>query len=148
MSFDELESVEIVESDITDNTIKVGSGCQWRGTGKEPQWHNLKCTKVYDHILRHHGSRLKLSEIKGRIASSNQDQGQWLNDNDIILSEKVTPKYSGRYIIDFNRPIGKVHHQDGTITENVTRINIKRKPDGTLRYAYPVTKSYTLRREI
>jgi hypothetical protein len=37
---------------------------------------------------------------------------------------------------------------DGTMTENVTRINIKRKPDGTLRYAYPVPETYTLRREI
>lgn len=148
MSFDEFESIEIVESEMIDYTIKVGSGCEWQGTGKEPQWHNLKCTKVYDHILRHHGSRLKISEIKGRLASSNRDQGQWLNDDDIILAERITPKYSGRYIIDFKRPVGKVYHRDGTITENVTRINIKRKPDGTLRYAYPVTESYTLRREI
>ncbi len=147
MSFDELESIEIVESDIIDSTIEVGSGCEWRGTGKEPQWNNLKSTKVYDHILRHHGSRLTPSEIKGRMASSNRDQGQWLNDNDIILAEQVTPKYSGRYIIDFKRPVGRVYHLDGTITENVTRINIKRKPDGTLRYAYPVTETYTLKRE-
>lgn len=147
MSFDELESIEIVESDIIDSTIEVGSGCQWRGTGKEPQWNNLKSTKVYDHILRHHGSRLKLYEIKGRMASSNRDQGQWLHDNDIILAEQVIPKYPGRYIIDFKRPVGIVYHRDGTITENVTRINLKRKPDGTLRYAYPVTETYTLKRE-
>lgn len=43
--------------------------------------------------------------------------------------------------------MGSVYHRDGTITENVTRINIKRKPDGTLRYAYPVTDTYTLKRE-
>jgi hypothetical protein len=59
----------------------------------------------------------------------------------------VNSKYSGRYIIDFKRPVGKVYHLDGTITENVTRINIKRKPDGTLRYAYPVAETYTLKRE-
>jgi hypothetical protein len=34
LSFDELESIEIVESDIIDDTIEVGSGCKWRGTGK------------------------------------------------------------------------------------------------------------------
>ncbi|NER19557.1 MAG: hypothetical protein F6J96_02130 [Symploca sp. SIO1C2] len=50
-------------------------------------------------------------------------------------------------IIDFKRPVGRVYHRDGTITENVTRINIKRKLDGTLRYAYPVTDTYTLKRE-
>lgn len=49
MSFDELESIEIVESDIIDNTIEVGSGCEWRGRGKEPQWDNPKSTKAYDH---------------------------------------------------------------------------------------------------
>jgi hypothetical protein len=147
LSFDELESIQIVESDIIDSTIEVGSDCEWRGTGKEPQWNNLKSTKVYDHILRHHGSRLTPSEIKGRMASSNRDQGQWLNDNDIILAEKAIPKYSGRYIIDFKRPVGRVYHRDGTIAENVTRINIKRKPDGTLRYADPVTETYNLRRE-
>jgi hypothetical protein len=148
LSFDELESIEIVEADIIDSTVEVGSGCEWGGTGKEPQWNNLKCTKVYDHILRHHGSRLKPSQIQGRMASINRDQGQWLNDDDIILAEGVTPKYSGRYIIDFTRPVGRVYHRDGTITENVTRINIKRKPDGTLRYAYPVGENYNLRREI
>ena len=59
MSFDELESIEIVESDIIDSTIRVGSGCQWRGRGKEPQWDNPKSTKAYDHIIRHHGTKLK-----------------------------------------------------------------------------------------
>lgn len=148
MSSDELEYIEIVESDIIDDTIEVGSGCEWRGAGSEPQWDNPKCTKVYDHILRHHGSRLKPAQIQGRMASMNRDQGQWLNDDDIILAEQVTPKYSGRYIIDFKRPVGRIYHRDGTITENVTRINIKRKPDGTLRYAYPVEETYNLRREI
>jgi len=88
LSFEELESIQIIESDIIDSTTEVGSGCEWRGTGKAPQSNNLKSTKVYDHILRHHGSRLKLSEIKGRMASSNRDQGQWLNDIDIILANK------------------------------------------------------------
>lgn len=148
MSWDELKSIEIIESDIIDNTIEVGSGCKWQGRGKEPQWDNVKCTKAYDHILRHHGAKLKPSQIKGRMASSNREQGQWFNDNDIILAEQAISKYSGRYILDFKRPVGRIYHRDGSITENVTRINIKRKPDGTLRYAYPVTKSYSLTREI
>jgi len=33
LSFNELEYIEIVESDIIDDTIEVGSGCDWRGTG-------------------------------------------------------------------------------------------------------------------
>jgi hypothetical protein len=106
----ELTFIEIIESDIIDSTIEVGSGYKWTGTGKEPQWDNLKCTKVYDHILRHHGAKLKPSQIQGRMTSMNRDQGQWLNDNDIILAEQATPKYSGRYIIDFKRPVGRVYH--------------------------------------
>jgi hypothetical protein len=31
----ELAFIEIVESDIIDSAIEVGSGCKWRGTGKE-----------------------------------------------------------------------------------------------------------------
>ena len=47
--------VEIVEQDIIDLTIQVGSNCEWIGSGSEPQWDNPKSTKAYDHIERHHG---------------------------------------------------------------------------------------------
>lgn len=145
MSSDELEAIKIVEADVLDDTVKVGSGCEWRGNGQEPQWDNARSTKAYDHILRHHGSQLNPSHLQGRMASSHRDQGQWLKNEDIILAEQVAPKYVGRYILDFKRPVGRVYHQDGTITENVTRINLKRKPDGTLRYAYPVTNLFKLK---
>jgi len=124
----------------------VGSGCQWNGRGVEPQWNNPKCSKVYDHILRHHGPQLQPRHFQGRIASTNTDQGQWLNLQDLVKAEQVTPKHPGRYIIDFQRPLGRVYHADGSITENVTRVNIKRKLDGTLKYAYPVVDNYTLKR--
>ncbi len=72
-----------------------------------------------------------------------------LTSMEIIESDIIDSTIEvGRYVIDFKRPVGRVYHRDGTITENVTRINIKRKPDGTLRYAYPVPETYTLRREI
>ncbi|MBO1350373.1 MAG: hypothetical protein EBE86_024710 [Hormoscilla sp. GUM202] len=124
----------------------MGSGCQWNGRGVEPQWNNPKCSKVYDHILRHHGPQLQPRHFQGRIASTNTDQGQWLNLQDLVKAEQVTPKHPGRYIIDFQRPLGRVYHADGSITENVTRVNIKRKLDGTLKYAYPVVDNYTLKR--
>jgi len=112
----------------------------------EPQWNNPKCSKVYDHILRHHGPQLQPRHFHGRIASTNTDQGQWLNLQDLVKAEQVTPKHPGRYIIDFQRPLGRVYHADGSITENVTRVNIKRKLDGTLKYAYPVVDNYTFKR--
>ncbi|MGK7900046.1 MAG: hypothetical protein AB4352_01280 [Hormoscilla sp.] len=124
----------------------MGSGCPWNGRGVEPQWNNPKCSKVYDHILRHHGPQLQPRHFQGRIASTNTDQGQWLNLQDLVKAEQVTPKHPGRYIIDFQRPLGRVYHADGSITENVTRVNIKRKLDGTLKYAYPVVDNYTFKR--
>ncbi len=140
MSSDELEYMEIVESDIIDDTVEVGSGCEWRGTGSEPQWDNPKSTKAYDHIIRHHGAKLKPSNLQGRASSKNQDQGQWLNDQDWLKLEKLIPKYYGNYTIKFNRPIGRVYHTDGSVTENVIYALIGRNPDGTIKYAYPIVK--------
>ncbi|MDM3847082.1 MAG: hypothetical protein PT116_19140 [Aphanizomenon gracile PMC638.10] len=138
MSSDELEYIEIVESDIIDDTIEVGSGCEWRGTGSEPQWDNPKSTKAYDHIIRHHGAKLKPSNLQGRASSKNQDQGQWLNDQDWLRLEKLIPKYYGNYTIKFNRPIGRVYHTDRSIAENVFYAQIARNADGTIKYAYPI----------
>ena len=138
LSSDELEYIEIVESDIIDDTIEVGSGCEWRGTGSEPQWDNPKSTKAYDHIIRHHGAKLKPSNLQGRASSKNQDQGQWLNDQDWLRLEKLIPKYYGNYTIKFNRPIGRVYHTDRSIAENVFYAQIGRNADGTIKYAYPI----------
>jgi len=138
LSFDELESIEILEADIIDSTVEVGSGCEWGGTGKEPQWNNPKSTKAYDHIIRHHGAKLKPINLQGRASSKNKDQGQWLNDDDWLQAEKLIPKYYGNYLIKFNRPIGRVYHADGRITENVFYAEIGRNADGTVKYAYPI----------
>jgi hypothetical protein len=140
LASDELETIEIVEADIIDSTVEVGSGCIWQGSGKEPQWDNPKSTKAYDHIIRHHASKLKLSNLQGRAASKNQAQGQWLNEQDWVIAEKLIPKYYGQYIIKFNPPIGRVYHPDGGITENVYYLQIGRNADGTIKYAYPVVK--------
>ncbi|MEH2364068.1 hypothetical protein [Nostoc sp.] len=136
--------IEVIQQEITNSNIKVGSGCKWTGKGTEPQWDNPKSTKAYDHIERHHGPRLIAEQLRGRIASTKNYQGQWLNSDDWVKAEKVTPKHSGKYVIDFKRPIGRVYHPDGTITENVTRAFIQRNNDGTLNSGYPVINSFAL----
>jgi hypothetical protein len=141
---DDSPEIEIIEQDIIDLTIQVGSNCEWIGTGSEPQWDNPKSTKAYDHVERHHGPKLKPLRFRGRAASKNQAQGQWLDARNWVKAEQVTPKYPGRYIIDFKRPIGRVYHPDGTVTENVTRAFIRRNLDGTLRAGYPVLNNSTL----
>ncbi|MFH7030729.1 MAG: hypothetical protein ACHBN1_36645 [Heteroscytonema crispum UTEX LB 1556] len=133
--------VEVVQQDIADPTIEVGSGCEWKGIGSEPQWDNPKSMKAYDHIERHHGPKKKPNELQGRVSSTQDDQGQWFKAEYWVEAEKFTPKYPGRYIIDFKRPIGRVYHPDGNITQDVTRAVVVRNADGTLKSAYPVTDS-------
>lgn len=86
MASNELESIEIVEAEIFDSTVEVGSGCVWRGNGKEPQWNNPKSTKAYDYIIRHHGPKLKPNNFQGRSASNSKAQGQWFSENDWVMA--------------------------------------------------------------
>lgn len=135
---------EVVQQEITNPNIEVGSGCEWRGKGAEPQWDKPESRKAYDHIERHHGPKLRLDQLQGRAASTNNYQGQWLNAEYWVKAENIIPKHPGRYIIDFKNPIGRVYHPDGTITENVTRAFVQRKNDGTLNSSYPVLDTFRL----
>lgn len=130
-----LTIIEIVEADIIDSTVKVGSGCKWRGKGKQPQWNNPKSTKAYDHIIRHHGAKLNPTNLQGRASSTKKDQRQWLNDQDWLQAEKLMPKYYGYYVIKLNRPVGRVYHINGRISENVVYAEIGRNSNGTVKYA-------------
>jgi hypothetical protein len=137
-------SAEVIQQEITNPNVEVGSGCVWRGKGEEPQWNNPRSTKAYDHIERHHGPRVRIEQLRGRIASTQNPQGQWLNEEDWVEAEQIIPKYPGRYILDFKRPIGRVYQTDGTIIDNVTRVFIKRKDDGTFNCGYPVLDTFRL----
>jgi hypothetical protein len=131
--------VEVVQQEITNPHKQVGSGCEWTGKGAEPQWDNPKSQKAYDHIERHHGFKKQPHELKGRANSNQEDQGQWYDSKYWVEAEKFSPKYAGRYILDFHRPIGRVYHPDGNVTEDVKRAIVVRRNDGTLKSAYPVT---------
>ena len=136
---------EIVAQEIADSTVEGGSGTPWRGSGKEPQWNNPKSTKAYDDIESNHGPKRKPNDFWKRVASSGNEQGQWFDSQFWVEAEKAAPKHPGRYIIDFKRPVGRVYKTDKTIEENVTRAVVVRKADGTLRSAYLVTNSFTLK---
>ena len=136
---------EIIEQDIIDSSVEVGSGCEWTGRGTEPQWNNPKSTEAYDHIARHQGPQLKPYKLMGRAATKD-DQGQWLNSEDWIIAEQLVPKYRGQYIIDFQRPIARVYHSNRTITENVSRAFIQRNIDGTLNCGYPIVDGVILQK--
>jgi hypothetical protein len=123
----------------------VGSAYPWTGHGKEPQWKNPKSTKAYDHIASMHGPKRKSRKFQGRMARTGKRQGQWYNSDDWVLAEQLIPKQPGRYIIDFERSIGRVYHPDGSITEGVTRAFILINTDGTLNCGYPVTDDFVIK---
>ncbi len=133
-----------MQQDVTDPTIFVGSGYEWTGSGREPQWNNPKSTKAYDHI-NVVTVRKKASQTFWWAASTREEQGQWLKAETWVEAEKLTPKHPGQYIIDFKYPIGRVYCPDGSIIESVTKAVIIRKKDGTLKSAYPVTDSAVLK---
>jgi hypothetical protein len=62
----------------------------------------------------------------------------------IVESEKKAPKQRGSYIVTDDKPggIGRVIYPDGTITENVTKVLVVRKPNGIVRTSYPITDQY------
>lgn len=134
-----------MQQNINDPTIFVGSGYEWTGSGREPQWNNPKSMKAYDHIERHHGPKKKPNELFGRAGGEREEQGQWFKAETWVEAEKLTPKHPGQYIIDFKYPIGRVYCPDGSIIESVTRAVIIRKNDGRLKSAYPVTDRAVLK---
>jgi Domain of unknown function (DUF4157) len=135
----------IVQQEVANPNVKVGSGETWTGKGGEPQWNNPKSTKAYDHIESTHGPKVKPNQFEGRMGSTgtSKSQGQWYDPNDWVAAEQLTPKQPGKYVLDFRRPIGRVYKAGGPPVENVTRAFVRRLPDGTLDTAFPVTDDYT-----
>ncbi len=136
---------DIIQQEKVDTSVLVGSGYPWIGSGSEPQWDKIT-SKAYGHTVSDHGSNAKASRMQDR-ANSQEAQGQWYNDEDIIEAENATPKHPGYYIIDFHRPLGRVFVKGGSADnpiENVTRAFIQRRDDGTLNTTYPVTDDFRL----
>jgi len=109
------------------------------------QWGNPKSIPAYGHSRLQHGSHISLQSLIDRARELNTPQGQFYDDMTIVESERKTPKQRGSYIIIDDKPggIGRVIHPDSTITENVTKVLVVRKANGTLRTSYPITNQYT-----
>jgi Pretoxin HINT domain len=130
---------DILAQTIDDDSITVGSGYPWTGNGAEPKWGNVK-SKAYGHALSDHGPKGKASDMQNR-ANSKGFQGQWYNAEDIIAAEQMTPPHPGVYVIEFERPIGRVFVKGGspdTAIQDVSRAFVKRRFDGTIATAYPI----------
>ena len=123
--------------------ITFGSG----DFGNNPriiQWGNPKSIPAYGHSRLQHGSHISLQSLIDRARELNKPQGQFYDDMTIVELERKAPKRRGSYIVtdDKSGGIGRVIHPDGAITENVTKVLLVRKADGTVRTSYPITNQY------
>jgi len=102
------------------------------------QWGKPESRTAYGHSQSRHGQRVSLQSLKDRARSLNAPQGQFYDDMTIVEAERQAPKSFGVHITHFDNPIGRVVHPDGTVTENVNKVLVVRKRDGTVRTSYPI----------
>ena len=107
-------------------------------------WGNPKSIPAYGHSRLQHGSHISLQSLIDRARELNKPQGQFYDDMTIVEAERKAPKQDGSYVVTDDRPggIGRVIHPDGVITENVAKVLVVRKSNGTVRTSYPITDRY------
>ncbi|MBI1926589.1 hypothetical protein HYR99_20400 [Candidatus Poribacteria bacterium] len=106
------------------------------------QWGNPKSLPAYGHPRLQHGSHIPLQSLKDRASALNTPQGQFYDDMTIVDAEKKALKPRGSYLAPYPIGIGRVVHPERTVTENVTKVLVMRKQDGTVRTSYPITDQY------
>ena len=91
-----------------------------------------------------HGSHILLQSLIDRARELNKPQGQFYDNMTIVEVERKAPKQRGSYIVTDDKPggIGRVIYPDGTIIENVAKVLVVRKPNGTVRTSYPITNQH------
>jgi hypothetical protein len=110
------------------------------GTGFTGKWGDPSSVPTYAHSQSEHGAKRKPQQLLDRARGTQKDQGQWYDDNDIVEAERHTPTEPGAHVVDMKRPIGRVYHPDGSITEDVTQVRVIRKPNGAIRSSFPYHK--------
>ncbi len=109
------------------------------------QWGKPESVPAYGHSQLQHGEKVSLQSLKDRAHGTEDPQGQFYDDMFIVEAEKRVPNTpAGVYIVQFDKTdgIGRVVQPDGTITENVTKVLVVRKLNGTVRTSYPITDRY------
>jgi hypothetical protein len=110
------------------------------GTGFTGKWGDPSSVPTYGHSKSVHGAKRPPQQLLDRARGKQDDQGQWYDDNDIVEAEQRAPTEPGFHVVDLKRPIGRVYHPDGSITEGVTQAGVVRKKDGAVRSSFPYHK--------
>ena len=113
-----------------------------RNNPRSIQWGNPKSLPAYGHLRLQHGSHLPLETLTDRARNVGIAQGQFYDDVTIVDAERKTPKPRAVYIVPHSSGIGRVIDPDGIATENVTKVLVVRKGDGTIRTSYPITDQH------
>jgi hypothetical protein len=97
---------------------------------------------AYGHASRTHGSHLTEAQMRDRARSTGQPQGHWHDDTFIVEAEQRAPLTPGEHVINMGRPVGDVYlppppEPHGRVLRDVSIVKVNRRPDGTVRSAYP-----------
>lgn len=112
------------------------------------QWGNPASRPAYGHSQSRHGSKKRSQKLIDRAHGTGEPQGQFYDDIIIVEAERMTRKQptfgqgGNLHLAEFNKPIGRVYHPDGNVTENVTKVLVVRRPDSTVKTSYPITDEY------
>jgi hypothetical protein len=102
------------------------------------KWGNPKST-AYGHSLSRHGVKRSAQRNRDRAKTNpSGKQGQFYDDNFIVEAEQRAPLTPGVHDVPMGRPVGRVYHKDGTVTENVTTVRVIRLQDLTLDSCFPI----------
>ncbi|MBK8209064.1 MAG: RHS domain-containing protein [Rhodospirillales bacterium] len=108
------------------------------GTNVDADWGNPKSTKAYGHSRSEHGAQRPGQQLADRARGKGTDQGQFHDNDSIVEAEQRAPITAGEHTVEMGKPVGRVYHPDGSTSENVTKVKVIRKPDGSVRTSYPV----------
>jgi hypothetical protein len=111
------------------------------GHGFPGRWGDPR-SPSYGHSHREHGAHLDPQEFRDRAMSVRSDgrrvpDSQFYDNALIVEAEQRAPATPGQHIVDMFRSVGRVFEIDGSITSDVTRVLVVRKPDGTIKTSHP-----------
>jgi peptidoglycan hydrolase-like protein with peptidoglycan-binding domain len=103
------------------------------------KWGDPTSRPAYGHSQSTHGAKRAAKKNMDRARTIvSEKQGQFYDDNFIVEAEQRAPLTPGVHDVPMGRPVGRVYHKDGTVTENVTTVRVKRRPDLTVETSFPI----------
>ncbi|GAA1081968.1 hypothetical protein [Nocardiopsis composta] len=124
--------------------VPAGKKNREPATPCELNW-DPKSGKTFGHVFSRHGAGTKNTDkLKGRAASTNKPQGQWLDDQKAsdLIKKSYNPKgpfAPDDQVFEIPKGMGQVIMPDGSIKEATHFLVVLRK-DGTFKTGYPILR--------